>query len=297
MDVKSFFIRYLLFPVIFAVSTAIMTVINKKNQVFNNKRLIVTMLITSLVLGLPGLLGFLDLQFMPWGYICAQLYMLTAGIIFVYLAVTYYDQELNTRKGFVFICSLLSCMLGAFLFKLGFDWLNNLKYGIWASTAVFAFLLPLVFWWAYVAYLNIPLEIYKVWQYPLYPVDISMEHLDFNRLLVLEVNLYKSTADSEQLKVKAKAPRNMNFGLWFQKFIEDYNTKFPDSQIEYQQAKGESYKWIFYIKPSFFSQRNFIDPELDIEQNNITEKYAIMAKRVSEAVNEPQRTGDEAIYL
>lgn len=297
MDVKSFFIRYLLFPVIFVATTAIMAIINKKNQIINNKRLIVTMLLTGIVLGIPGILGFLDLQFMPWGYICCQIYYLIIGIVFVWLAGTYYEKELIDRKAFFFICSLICCLLGMFLFKLGFDWLNDLEYGLWASTSVLVFLLPMMFWWAYIAYLNIPLEIYKVWQYPLYPDDINMEHLDFDRLLVLEVNMYKNTDDNEPLKVKAKAPRNMNFGQWFQKFIDDYNLKFPQSPIEYQLETGESFKWIFYIKPTFFAQRNFIDPDLDIEQNKITEKYAIFAKRVSEVVNAPERTGDEAVYL
>ncbi|WP_374948624.1 TssN family type VI secretion system protein [Mucilaginibacter sp.] len=297
MDVKSFFIRYLLFPVIFVATTAIMTLVNRKNQIINNKRLIVTMLLTGIILGLPGLLGFLDLQFIPWGYICCQLYYLATGILFVYLAGTYYETELIERKAFFFICILIACLLGMFLFKLGFDWLNNLQYGFWASTSVFVFLLPLIFWWAYIAFLNIPLEIYKVWQYPLYPEDINMEHLDFNHLLVLEVNMYKNTDDNEPLKVKAKAPRNMNFGLWFQKFIDDYNLKFPQSPIEYHQGTGETFKWIFYIKPSFFTNRQFIDPDLDIEQNKITEQYAIFAKRVSEVVNAPERTGDEAVYL
>lgn len=297
MDVKSFFIRYLLFPVIVVITTAIMTIINKKNKLLNNKKLIIIILLTSIILGIPGLLGFLDLQFMPWGYIICQLYYLTIGILFVWLAGIYYETELLERKGFFFVCCLITCLLGIFLFKLGFDWLNNLKYGIWASSAVFVFLIPVVFWWAYIAFLNIPLEIYKVWQYPLYPADISMEHLDFNRLLVLEVNLYKHTDDAEPLKVKAKAPRNMNFGLWFQKFIDDYNLKFPDSPIQYQNANNDTYKWIFYIKPSFFKQRQFIDPDLDIEQNSITETFAIFAKRVSEVANAPERKGDEAVYL
>jgi len=297
MDVKSFFIRYLLFPVIVVITTAIMTIINKKNKLLNNRKLILIILITSIILGLPGLLGFLDLQFMPWGYIICQLYYLTIGILFVWLAGIHYEQELLERKGFFFVCCLIACLLGVFLFKLGFDWLNDLKYGLWASSSVFVFLVPIVFWWAYIAFLNIPLEIYKVWQYPVYPVDISMEHLDFNRLLVLEVNLYKHTDDAEPLKVKAKAPRNMNFGLWFQKFIDDYNLKFPDSPIQYQNASKDTYKWIFYIKPSFFKQRLFIDPDLDIEQNNITESFAIFAKRVSEVASAPERKGDEAVYL
>jgi hypothetical protein len=297
MDVKSFFIRYLLFPVMFVVATAVMTVVNKKNKVLNNKKLIVIMLLTGISLGLPGFLGFLNLQFMPWGYIICQLYYVSIGIVFVWLASIYYEDDLLERKGFFFICSLITCLLGAFLFKLAFDWLNDLKYGIWAASSVLVFLLPVIFWWAYIAFLNIPLEIYKIWQYPTVPDDISMEHLDFNRLLVLEVNLYKNTDDPEPLKVKAKAPRNMNFGLWFQKFIDDYNLKFPEAPIQYQQSNGEHYRWIFYIKPSFFKQRQFVDPDLDIEQNQITESFAIFAKRVSEVASVAERQGDEAVYL
>jgi hypothetical protein len=297
MDVKSFFIRYLLFPVIFVIATAIMTIINKKNKLLNNKKLILIVLITALILGIPGLLGFLDLQFMPWGYLICQLIYLAMGIIYVWLASIYYETELIEKKGFFFVCTLISCLLGIFLFKLGFDWLNDLQYGLWAATSLFVFLVPPIFWWAYIAYLNIPLEIFKVWQYPTIPADISMEHLDFNRLLVLELDLYKNTEDMEPLKVKAKAPRNMNFGIWFQKFIDDYNLKFPNSPVQYKLDNGESFKWIFYIKPSFFKQRIFVDPDLDIEENRITETYTIYAKRVSEIVNTRERVGDEAVYL
>ncbi|RFZ92266.1 hypothetical protein D0C36_12560 [Mucilaginibacter conchicola] len=296
MDVKSFFIRYLLFPLVVVISTAVMTILNKKNKLLNNKKLIVIILLTGIVLGLPGLLGFLDLQFMPWGYIFCQFYYLVIGTLFVWQAGVYYEQMLLEKRVFFFVCCLISCILGVFLFKLGFNWLNNLGYGVWASSSVFVFLVPVVFWWAYVAFLNIPMEIYKVWQYPRVAEDISMEHLDFNKLLVLEVNLYKHTADEEPLKVKAKAPRNMNFGLWFQKFIDDYNLKFPESKIEHLY-NNESYKWIFYIKPSFFKQRQFIDPDLDIEQNKITEKFPIFAKRVSEIVSTPEKAGDQAVYL
>lgn len=297
MEVKSIFLRYLLFPIVVVVATAIMTIINKKNAVLNNRRLIITILLTGLALGLPGLFGFLNLQFMPWGYLFCELYFIAIGIIYVWLAGKYYEPMLLQKKGFFFICSLIASLLGIFLFKLGFDWLNDLQYGLWASTSVFVFLLPLIFWWAYISYLNIPLEIFKTWQYPLHPEDIGMEHLDFNRLLVLEINLYKNIEDREPLIVKAKAPQNMNFGLWFQKFIDDYNLKFPNSTVQYKQSNQESYKWIFYIKPSFFRQRHFIDPDLDIEQNHITEHYTIFAKRVAEAVNEPARTGDAAVYL
>jgi len=273
-----------------------MSILNKKNKLLNNKKLIVIILLTGIVLGLPGLLGFLDLQFMPWGYIFCQFYYLVIGIIFVWQAGVHFEEMLLEKRVFFFVCCLIASLLGLFLFKLGFNWLNNLGYGMWASSSVFVFLVPVVFWWTYISFLNIPMEIYKVWQYPRVAEDISMEHLDFNKLLVLEVNLYKHTTDEEPLKVKAKAPRNMNFGLWFQKFIDDYNLKFPESKIEHRY-NNESYKWIFYIKPSFFRQRQFIDPDLDIEQNKITEKFPIFAKRVSEIVSTPEKVGDQAVYL
>ena len=297
MDVKSFFLRYLLLPLIAVIAVAVMTIINKKNKLLSNKKLILIILATAVILGIPGFLGFLDLDFMPWGYLFCQLIYLALGILYVWLAGKYYEDELMEKRGFFFLCSLISCLLGLFLFKLAFDWLNDLQYGLWASTAIFVFLIPPIFWWTYVSFLSIPLEIYKVWQYPDFSEDISMEHLDFNKLLVLEVDLYKNTNDMEPLKVKAKAPRNMNFSIWFQKFIDDYNLKFPNSPIQYRTDNGESYKWIFYIKPSFFKQRSFIDPELDIEQNNITESYTIFAKRVAESINARERLGDEAVYL
>ena len=297
MDVKSFFIRYLIFPLIFVIAAAIMTIINKKNKLLSNKRLIVIILLTAVILGIPGLLGFLDLQFMPWGYLFCQLIYLALGSVYVWLAGKYHENELLNKKGFFIFCTLISCLLGVYLFKLGFDWLNNLRYGLWAATSIFIFLLPPIFWWAYIAFMSIPLEIYKVWQYPRVPDDISMEHLNFDNLMVLELDLYKNTDDPEALKVKAKAPPNMNFGQWFQKFIDDYNLKFPNAPVQYKVNKTDSYRWIFYIKPSFWKRRQFIDPDLNIVENKITETNTIYAKRVSEIVSEPERTNDQAVYL
>lgn len=297
MDVKSFFVSYLLFPVISFIAAAIMLVLNKKNRFLSNKRLIFIVLLNAVILAIPGFLGFLGIQFMPWGYLFCQLIYLGLGILYVALAGRHYEDEIVNKKGFFLLATFISCLLGVYLFKLAFNWLNDMQYGLWAATSITAFILPVLFWWAYIAFLSIPLEIYKVWQYPLIADDISMEHLDFDKLLVLELDLYKNTTDPEPLKVKAKAPKNMNFGLWFQKFIDDYNLKFPKAGIEYRINNNEPYKWIFYIKPSFFKQRRFLDPDLNIEENQISESITIYAKRVSEIVSEPERVGDQAVYL
>lgn len=297
MDVQSFFLRYLLFPLIFLISAAVISIVNKKNQFLNNKKLIISILILSLILALPGSMGFLSFDFMPWGYIICQIYYIATGCLFVYLATRYYPDELLSRKLFFIFATLVSALLGFFLFQLTFNWLSDIHFGIWAATSLATFMIPLLFWWAYVSLISIPTEIYKIWQYPAHPIPIEMDHLDFDRLLVLELELYKNTDDSEPIKVKAKAPENMIFGEWFYKFIEDYNVKFPKSPVKYLSEDHESYKWIFFIKTSFFKKNVFIDPDLDILNNTITEKVTIYAKRVSENANQPQLTGDESIFI
>ncbi|NQX40073.1 hypothetical protein SAMN05421820_106481 [Pedobacter steynii] len=297
MDVQSFFIRYLLFPLIFIVSAALLSIVNKKNQFLNNKRLIVSILVLSVCLALPGFLGFLSFDFMPWGYIICQIYFIGLGILFVYLFTKYYPKELLERKFFVIFAILISCLLSFYLFQLAFNWLSDIHFGIWAATSLATFFVPVLFWWAYVALISIPTEIYKIWQYPSSPLNINLDHLDFDRMLVLELELYKSTNDPEPLKVKAKAPENMVFGDWFYKFIEDYNLKFPKAPVKYMGEDFESFKWIFFIKTSFFKKNIFIDPDLDIINNGITEKMTIYAKRVSENANKPEKVGDESIFI
>ncbi len=297
MEVKSFFIRYLLFPIIIIISTAVLSIVNKKNQYLSNKRLIASVLITGLILSIPGVMGLLDFNFMPWGYFICILIYLSLGILYVYLLTKYYVDAILEKKAFIIFATLVSLLLSAFLFQLYFNWLGTISFGWWASASVVWFLVPLIFWWTYVSLLSIPLEIYKIWKYPSTPLEINMDHLDFDKLLVLELELYKKTSDPEPLKVKVKAPENMVFGTWFHKFIDDYNLKFAKSPIEYRTEDKDGYKWIFFVKTSFLKRNIYIDPDLDIIKNGISEKMTIYAKRVSENVNKPDKVGESAIFV
>jgi len=297
MDVQQFFLRYLLLPLIAVAAATVMAVANKKNKFINNKKLIISVLLLSIALAIPGPLGFLGLSYMPWGYIISQIYHITLGSVFVYLMTKYYPDELLSRKLFIIIALLIACLLGFYLYQTIFNALSDIKTGIWAATSTFNFVIPLLFWWSYVALLSIPAEIYKIWKYPAAPINLDMEHLDFNRMLVLELEVYKHTNDPEPIKVKVKAPENMMFGNWFYKFIEDYNIKFPKSPVKYNADDNEVYKWIFFIKTSIFKRNIFIDPDRNIRENGISEKVTIYAKRVSENIDKPIVTGDDSIFI
>lgn len=297
MDVQQFFLRYLLLPVIAVISATVMAVVNKKNKFVSNKRLIVIVLVLALVLAIPGLMGLLGLGYMPWGYILSQIYFLSIGSVLVYLLTKYYANELLNRKVFIMAAMIIAGLLGFYLYQTIFNALSSIRIGGWAATSAFSFLVPLLFWWTYVALLSIPAEIYKIWQHPVVAMELDMEHLDFNRMLVLELEVYKNTNDQEPIKVKVKAPANMLFGNWFYKFIEDYNIKFPKSPVSYMATNDIAFKWIFFIKTSFFKKNTFIDPDLTILKNGISEKVTIYAKRVSENITKPVPAGDESIFI
>jgi hypothetical protein len=297
MDVQQFFFSFLLLPLIALVAVTVMAVANKRNCFINNKRLIISILLLSIVLAIPGPLGLLSLSFMPWGYVVSQIYHIILGCVFVYLMTKYYPDELLGRKVFVIVALLIACLFGYYLYKIVFNALSTISTGIWAATSTFNFIIPLLFWWSFVALLSIPSEIYKIWEYPALPIDLDMEHLDFNRMLVLELEVYKTPNDPEPIKVKVKAPENMTFGNWFYKFIEDYNIKFPKSTVKYMTDDNEIYKWMFFMRTSIFKRNVFIDPDINIRENGISEKITIYAKRVSESISKQTASGDESIFI
>jgi hypothetical protein len=54
---------------------------------------------------------------------------------------------------------------------------------------------------------------------------------------------------------------------------------------------------MFFIKRPILKRNIFIDPDLDILKNGISEKVTIYAKRVSENIAKPITTGDESIFI
>jgi len=285
-EIVSAFMQTYLFAPILAVLTGIIAYfMAKKNKLLTNKKLIFYVLLGSVLLCLPGLFGFVDYWFMPYIYLLLQVLYLVLG----YYNIIYLKRflpNLKKEKAFwtIFMIQFVMFFIGAAFFSLIFNLCNELKYGLWASTCLLIFLLPPLFWETYNKYMSIPLEIYKIWTYS-EESDLSVfELMDYNKLLVMEVEIFKTPVDAVPAKIKAKAPDNMHFGVWFHKFLIDYNVKFPLNPILINNEEAP-YGWIFYVKRSFFHPRKYIDHELSILENNIQEKYTIVARRVSEENN------------
>lgn len=287
---SGFVISYLIMPLLAIIMGVVAYFLAKKNKLLKNKKLIIYVILGSLLLSLAGLLGFIDYWFMPYAYIGLQILYLILGWYNIKILRYFYsgiDKGDQKKPYYVeFMIHFVMMFIGAAFFSLIFNLCNELQYGLWACTSLLTFIFATLFKQTYDSYMTIPLEVYKEWKYTHKSDLSSFDLIDYSKLQVMELEIFKNIKDSSPSKIKAKAPNNMAFGTWFQKFLDDYNTKFPSTPIEVgSQNVGASYCWLFYTKPSFFLPRKYIDYELSIDQNKIKEKHTIVVKRVSEHTN------------
>ena len=278
-----FFLKYLLLPLVALLMVIPVAWLKKKNEGLDNKTLLIFVLVSSLLVGVPGLWGIVGDEFSPVYYAIAQALYGLGGIFYTKAMVRHLSPKITEYQCLLqSLLTLIVLLLGMFLFSLLYNALSPIPNGLLASSCALVFALPLVFYWTYLAYINIPLDIYKLWRYDAGLVDGNrLDGVDFNKLTVLELEFGRKINNEDRIKVKVKALPDMYFGEWFGTFLENYNRKFSDNPIAAENENGEAHNWIFYIKPSLFSRRRYLDPEASIAANRIREKHTIITKRVS----------------
>ena len=281
--ISNIFFQFLLLPLLAICMALPLFLIKRKNSLLTNKVLIVFMLVNTALIGTAGLFGFMGIKFSPWGYLAAQIIFCVMGIVFVQLYDVYINKRVAHYKTLTLVLTVAIVMVvGGYLMATVFNLVSEVKFGYIGATALFIFPLPLLFYRTYLALISIPVEIYDVWRYPVDGADLSLEGFDFNRLMVLKIELSKKLYDRDRLRLMVKAPDEIQLGLWFRIFIDNYNTKNAADMIGYIDDEGLSYGWIFYYKHSFLHRRRLLDPEKSIRENLVKEHVTIIAKRVIE---------------
>ncbi|WP_313376262.1 TssN family type VI secretion system protein [Chishuiella sp.] len=284
-SIKTIFFKYLLMPIIVAIMVFIMSLIRKAQPAIQVKHIIVYVLVSGLCLALPGFFGFSGNLFSPYWYLISQIIYLILGILHVNLLHQYFRKHIDKIWLAILFESVLTitCLVfGGFLFTLIFKSIGNgLGNPYMAATSIFTFTIPLVFYYCYVQFISIPFDIYKTWRYDPDQKPFNFEGIDFDKLMVLNVELSKNIDENKRFLIKAKTlPTEITFGDWFFRVVDDYNFKNPNTVIELLDSNKESYYWIFYVKKSFFSVRKYIDFEKDVSTNQISENQTIICKRV-----------------
>ncbi len=271
------FTTYLIYPLLGFVLIGVSFFIGKKNNLLRNKRLITYTLLSILLLTAGALLGFLDYHFMPYGYLVLALFYLIAGYWNNHLLPWVFnvkEMKYSMKIGY----TLFQLLVAVLFFTLVFNLCNELKYGLWAATTLLPFLMISLLVRSYQIFIGIPALIYKVWEYDRNSGYSAPEDIDHSKLKVVTMQVFKQEEDTEPIRINAKVPDEMLLGDWIKLLFEDYNVKSAHAPIDvYGQGEG----WIFYIKPSILTPRNYLDYEKTVKENLIREKDLIVAQRVN----------------
>lgn len=275
-----FIILYVIFPLIALLTGIAAYQINRRIKLLSTKKILLTMLLSTLVLGTPGLLGLLDYDFMPYGYIGLGVLYLIAGM-YALLFVEHILSSSDKRKGYRYeiVFLMVQLIMGAALFSLLFNICNEFQYGLWACTCLLPYLFASLYRQTYFSFLDIPLEVYKVWTYDS-DKTINPYYFDDSHEPIW-IDVCKKLDDRIPNRIGARFSNDQIFGEWFQHVIEDNNQKKPEDAIIYHDS-GQPFGWIFYVKPSFFHPKRHIDPNMTIFQNKLKASDIITARRVME---------------
>ncbi|HOU68068.1 MAG TPA: TssN family type VI secretion system protein [Paludibacteraceae bacterium] len=280
LDIEYILKTYLLFPIVAIILSIIVLLVAKKLKMLEDKKGIIYFVVSSVTLSLPGLLGIMEVDFMPVGFLSVQIVYLLVGWLNYSMLKQYVKKLSEVHFSFAFLFLFVQMLMGWALFSVWFNLTNDFQYGIWAGSSIVPILLIPLFLWTYKSYIDIPLEIFKMRVYQATDnFNVGQQTLDADHLLVCEIEVARTTADDKPVRIKAKSVLDMIFGDWFGQIVFDYNQKKVDNQIEINSSQN-LYGWIFYTKPSFFRPRKYLDPDLSFADNKFKENQLIIAKRV-----------------
>ncbi len=255
----------------------------KKLITKDKKKTIIYLLTAALAFAILSVFSFENIvskRFMP-NYITLQAFTLIFGIIHVSALNKVFTWEDKNKRLAQFLFSLIVLLVGSIVFiQIAGHWgIKNLHY--FFVTGTFTFILPWLFMELFNSAMQIPLAIYKKWEYPLKStyVQPKIEELKNPTLIKLEVS--KHINEKKTSRFMVKAPENMDFGKFFYHFINDYNQKHPESTIQYKpQDNSKEFGWIFYRKPKFIGSWKMVNVDQTIARNSIKENHCIVCERV-----------------
>lgn len=257
------------------------TYLKSLKKKLSTKWVIISLILVILTNGICGLWG---LNLFLENYSLMQISVvgvnLLLGALIVFWGVKGRFNELNwkqfTTPIILFLCEIFGFITLAVIFNL----LNKSNFGYILATQSLYIFLPYFIFITYSAFVSIPGKIYKVWYLDSSKEEPDFDRINVNRIHLLSIEFIKHVNDSESTDMRVKAPHEMKFGDWFQSFILNYNEKFSESPIQYQYLDKTSMGWIFYENRGFFSGKRYIDPDLTIIKNGLSEKHPIVAERV-----------------
>ncbi len=246
------------------------------------KHLIVHTLLNVLLTAIFSCIGFIIIEMPRLSFSLAQFLFLVSGM--AHALGIYLHQPWSKRTSFKpeFYFTLTQFAVAAIIFSLLLR-LTGPKEYLWIyPLASFVFPLPFLAMKLFDFAMEVPMQIYKRWFYPVEDEMPDADDIDMSKPVVIAFQFQKRMRDSSYTNFRAKAPVRLNFGQLFFFFINDYNERHPESIIEYLDMQRNPSGWVFYVKNPWWKPNRFIDPFVTVGENEIKENDIIICTRVYE---------------
>jgi hypothetical protein len=187
------------------------------------------------------------------------------------------DRAFAQRVLFTIIIVLLS-MIGYFLvfYFLG----HRSGYALYFALSLWYIMAPMAVVRCFDLALAIPAREYKEWHYPSKPIIADMDRIDLSNFAIITYVFSKKFGDKEMSNFQSKAPYDLKLGDLFYFFIQEWNYKYPQANIEFADGDKKTFGWLFYVQDKWYQSKRFLDPDITIRENKILVNQIIQTLRV-----------------
>ena len=210
----------------------------------------------------------------------AQVTIISLGTLHVFLApkiLPWYSEQVFSMQLVFIVCILL---FSYFFTNLSFTFLvdTNVEL-VWHLSSLW-FLVPVLLNQTILKLLAVPPKQFKKWKYP---VGVTIEDPTDNEMVspvVISFVFKKNHNSPEETTFRAKAPQGMKLGRLFYFFINDYNSRHPESNVSFVDENNQPNEWIFFkLRSKFLNLKTALDPDDSILICRIKENDVLVCNR------------------
>ena len=256
----------------------------KKLFSHDRKKMILFLLIAALAYAVCALFTIRNLMFfeMASNYIAIMVLSLLFGYLMTVALEKYFDWPERLKWLAQLLLILITVLIGFIVFvqiagRFGVDGMHY-----FFLTATICVIMPWLYIHLFNSAMDIPLAIYKKWEYPVNKKYVRPEHEDLKNPYIITLEFLKTKNAEFVSRFRVRAPENMDFGMFFYHFINDYNQKHPEELISYGAKEDELHSWIFYRRPRFIGRWKQVNTEQTVFRNKIKENNVIVCQRLTD---------------
>lgn len=215
-------------------------------------------------------------------FIFYQVCSLVLGSIHCYMYRSYFQKFHQAKPINEYLFALVTVCYTMIPFVLLYTFLNGNDFTFLMLGNYIVFFIPTLLNDTFNKAMTIPPKIYKTWQFPEnYKELAGVSDSEMRDLVVFTLLMDKDSKSRRYNVYRAKGPTRIDFGRLFYNFIEDYNERHTEDQIEIEGPNG-LYSWVFFLQPKWYEATKYIDPDLTLYMNGIEENSVVFCMRVNE---------------